>query len=284
MGSRKDRIIAMRRFIPLPILLRLGRRKAAKLWRNPEFRAAQEANMKFVLEFTDRAEEIPELARRYAEFDILRNYRRWHPAPLFNQRVEGIEWLTTKKDPDRGIVLSFTHHGQYDGLVASVARAGAYMHSVVAPDAFDPNAPLPIRQHYKLCSSVPESPLISTEKGSGYFKQLLEEGKIFTIASDVAGRTEVTFLGRTMLGSFGAARLATDTNSPVVLLTSHQDRDGSPFMRIHPPIEPADFDNDPAKLLAEILRQHEPAVLAWPEAYDSPRGRLEIPAQQAASR
>src|SRR5690242_190977 len=101
MGALKDFIISLRRFMPLPLLLWLGRRKVAKLWENPEFRAAQEENMKFILEFTDRADEIPELARKYAEFDVLRNYRRWSPKHLFNQRVEGIEWLTTKKDPNR---------------------------------------------------------------------------------------------------------------------------------------------------------------------------------------
>ena len=277
MTSLRDLSHQARQFVPLPVLLKIGRRRVAKRWEDPEFRAAAEANMRFVLEFTDRADEIPQLAREYAEFDALRNYRRWRPKQLLRQRVEGIEWLTTKKDPNRGVVLSFVHHGQYDGLVASLAHAGAYVRGVVAPEAFDPNTPLQLRRHYQLCGIVPEAPLLSTAVGSKGMIETLNNGEILVIASDVAGRTPLTFLGRQITGSFGAARFAVEANAPVVLLTSHQEPDGSPFFRIHPPFEPSEFDG-PAEVLAEMMRRHEPAVLEWPAAFDSPLGRLAIPA------
>lgn len=229
--------------------------------------------MTFLLEHTERAAEIPEIAREYAEFDALRNYRRWRPKPLLRQRVEGIEWLTTKRDPTRGIVLSFCHHGQYDGLPTSLARAGAQVRGVVAPDAFDPSTPLQLRRHYQLCAAPPAAPMLSTAVGSAGMVEALNRGEILAIASDVAGRTPITFLGREMKGSFGAARIAVEANAPVALFTSHQNPDGSPFFRVHEPLEPGDFAG-PAELLAEIMRRHEPAVLAWPAAFDSPRGRL----------
>lgn len=277
LGVRAQEI---RRFIPLPVLLAIGRRRAAALWNNDEFRASQETNMRYLLENTDRAEEVPELAREYAEFDVLRNYRRWRPGPLLRQPVRGIEWLTTKRDPERGVVLSFMHHGQYDGLLTSLLRAGVSAYGLVAPDAFDPNAPIQIRQHYKVCSTGQEAPLVNAADGSARIAAVLEDGGILAFASDVAGRTPVTFLGRDMLCSFGAARFAVDTNSPVVLMTSHRAADGSSYFELHEPLEPRDFA-DATALLTEMFRRHEPAVLAWPAAYDSPWGRLALPSQKA---
>lgn len=280
MASRSDLVQEIRRFVPLPLQLAVARRKVDAMWRDDAFRSAQEANMRFLLEFTDRAAEIPELARAYAVFDIQRNYRRWRPRKLIRQPVEGIEWLTTRRDPDRGVVLSFMHHGQYDGLMGSIARHGVAMHGVAAPEAFDPNAPAAIRQHFKVCSMVPGCTLVNAADGAGRLAAHLNEGAVLALASDVAGRTSVNFLGRDMLGSFGAARVAVETNSPVVHLTSHQDGTGGSYFKLHEPLEPSDFA-DPAALLTEILKRHEPAVLAWPEAYDSPYGRLAIPSQTA---
>lgn len=280
MSSRSDLVQEIRRFIPLRTSLGIARRRVEALWKNDEFRAAQVDNMRFLLENTDRADEIPALAREYAVFDIERNYRRWHPRHLVRQPVRGVEWLTTKRDPKRGVVLSFMHHGHYAGLPGSLARAGIKLHSVVAPDAFDPKAPIQIRQHYKVCAMAPGCVLVNAGDGAARLAGYLEQGEILVIATDVAGRTPITFLGREMLGSFGAARFAIDTNSPVVLITSHQEADGSSYFQLHEPIEPSDFA-DSSALLNEILRRHEPAVLAWPEAYESPYGRLAIPSQAA---
>lgn len=280
MSSLRDRVQEIRRFVPLNLQLAVARRRVETMWADPAFREAQEANMRFLLEHTERAGEIPELARAYSIFDIERNYRRWRPKRLISQPVHGIEWLTTKRDPDRGVVLSFMHHGQYDGLMGSIARLGVEMHGVAHPGAFDPHAPAAIRQHFKVCSMVPGCHLVNAGDGAAKLVEHLEQRAVLALASDVAGRTKVTFLGREMLGSFGAARVAVETGSPVVHLTSHPDGKGGSFFRLHEPLEPSDFAG-PEELLTEILLRHEPAVLAWPEAYESPYGRLAIPSQQA---
>lgn len=280
MSSLGDRAQQARRFIPLPVLLRIGRRRVADWWENEEYREAQIRDMNFLLGNTERAAEVPQIARDYAEFDLLRNYRRWRPRPLMHQRIEGLEWLTTKKDPNRGIVLNFMHHGQYDGLVGSFSNAGVYVRGVAAPEAFTGDMPVQLRQHFKLCASFPKAPLVNAGGGTPALLKVLQDNEILTIASDVAGRTPVTFLGREMVCSFGAARLAVEANAPVAILSSHQEPDGSPFFRVHEPIEPGDFA-DATALLEEIFRLHEPAVLAWPAAYDSPYGRLFVPHQKA---
>lgn len=280
MSALRDLSYQSRRFVPLPLLLALGRRRAAKLWATDAFRESAELNMRYLLENTERADEVPQLAEEYLEYEVLRNYRRWHAKPILTQPVEGIEWLTTKRDPDRGVVVNFMHHGQYGGMIGSIAHAGALVRAVVAPEAFDPKTEIQLRQHYKLCGAVPEAPLVSTAEGTAGMTKILENRENLLIASDVAGRTPVQFLGKEIGFSFGAALLAVRTNSPVVLLTFHPDAAGDSTIRLHEPIEPGDFAG-PEELLAEIFRLHEPAVLAWPTAYDSPYGRLEL-ARQAS--
>lgn len=278
MGFLGDQLQRVRSLIPVGALPGLARKRVEALWQDAEFRAAQEAEMTFLLEHTERAAEIPEIARGYTEFALLRGYRRWHPRHLARQPVTGIEWLTTKRDPERGILLSFLHHAQYEGMFPSLGRAGAAVHTVVAPEAFDPAAPVQLRQHFKVAGMHPLTTLVPATIGSAGMIELLENKAILAIASDVAGRTPVQFLGREMNGAFGAARIATRTNSPVVLVTSHRGDDGFPRLQVHEPLEPSDFA-DPADLLAEIMRRHEPAVLAWPEAMDSPYSRLARPTE-----
>ena len=41
-----------------------------------------------------------------------------------------------------GVVLNFTHHGQYDGAFASIARNGFPLHMVVYPYMLAEDAPL----------------------------------------------------------------------------------------------------------------------------------------------
>lgn len=288
MGILGDSAQQLPRLFPWRALPAIARRRVDALWKNEEYRSGQEANMQFLLEFTDRVGEVPQIAREYAEFDILRNYRRWHPRQVSHQEVRGVEWLTTKRDHSRGVVLSFVHHGWYNGIVSSTGRAadehagvartdrpGLVLHGVVAPEAFDPAAPLALRQHFKVCAYGPNMKLMSATEGAARMMEMLEQGEVLAIAFDVAGRTPIKFLGRDMLGSFGSARMAVQTNSPVVIITSHQGPDGLPYVQVHEPIEPSDFP-DPADLLAEIIRQHEPAILAWPAAYDSPYSRLGV--------
>jgi lauroyl/myristoyl acyltransferase len=107
---------------------------------------------------------------------------------------------------------------------------------------------------------------------SGKLAELLVEGAVVALASDVAGRTPVTFAGRPLLGSAGAAHLARKTGSPVVVLTAHPGPDGRPFVRLAAPLDPADHDSG-EELLAAMLRLHESAVLDWPEATDVPLDR-----------
>lgn len=243
------------------------------LLEDPAFLARQEQEMRFLLEGSSRADEIPQLARAYAEQALLRKWMRFHPRAITRQRFEGLEWLTTRRDTSRPAILSFTHHHRYDGMWGSLKAAGVEVHALALADILvkDRSLPIEVRQHTNVISRG--GPLVSTAVGSAGLKELLQPGVILGIASDVASRTPVEFLGKKVLGSSGAPRLATDTNSPVIIVTVVRDGEDSHHLRIHEPLEPADFAS-PEALLDEMLRIHGEAILAWPEAYDTPLTRF----------
>jgi lauroyl/myristoyl acyltransferase len=260
----------VRRAVPVGLLPFIVKRRLDRFWADPDFRRASEDQMHWLLEFTGRAAEAPELGYRYAEQMMLRGYLRWHPRAITRQPVRGIEWLTTGRDPERGVVLSFAHHNRYDGLFGSLARHGVKIHAVMTPEIMGPEAGFAFNQHERIVRRGAE--IVPATVGTEALAGLLGPGVALAIASDFPGRTPVTFLGRKVLGSFGAARIATMTNSQVVLVTTQRDDTGT-YLQVDPPLEPTDF-GDPGELLDAILRRHGEAILAWPEALESPRARF----------
>jgi lauroyl/myristoyl acyltransferase len=255
----------LRRAVPVRAVPALVRRRLDRIWSDPEFRRIQEGQMQLLLGHTERAPEVPELAYRYAEQMMLRAYLRWHPKAISRQRVRGIEWLTTRRDQSRGVVLSFMHHAHYEGMFPSLARVGAQLHALAHPLIAGGDAGVELDQHLHVVSRGAR--VVPASGGTEAIASVLGPGVTLAIASDLPGHTPVTFLGRRVLGSFGAARIAAMTNSPVVLVTVRRDEAGS-YLQLEQPLEPKDY-GDAGELLDDILRRHEGPVLAWPEALDA---------------
>jgi lauroyl/myristoyl acyltransferase len=248
-------------------------KKIAVLMQDPEYRELQESHMRHLLELTERAPEIPELAHAYALHTAMRAHDRWHPYRMRRQEVRGVEWLTTKMDPERGVLLSFMHHNKYAGLFASLARVGAPILIVALPAMLEPDVDPAMRQHMRIVMSGKGTRTIPASGGTDFIAEQLVPGVRMAVASDIPGRTEVTFLGRKVWASFGAARIAFMRDAPVVVVTAQREPDGREYLQVHPPIDPRDFD-DPRPLLDAMLAVHEKAILAWPEALESPLRRM----------
>lgn len=259
-----------RRLVPVRALPGLVRARVDRLWGVEAYRETQVRHMTSLLEFTDRASEIPELARRFAEEMTMRTYVRWHPHDILHQEVRGIERLTSQRDPARSVVISFMHHAHYEGIFASLDRLGAHCDVMVLPAVLEPGIDPGMKQHIKLMGT--RSTLFPASGGTESLAARMRPGMNMAIASDVPGRTPVRFLGREVLGSSGAARIAIMTGSLVVVVTTQREGDGS-YVQVHEPLDPADFDT-PEALLDAMLRIHERAVLAWPEVFDMPLARF----------
>ncbi|NYG59726.1 lauroyl/myristoyl acyltransferase [Nocardioides daedukensis] len=262
----KDQLQQVRRLVPASRFPAMVAAKVDTLWADEAFRAAQEHQMRHLLEHTERADEIPELARKYAEAQMMRRWLRWKPHLITHQEVRGVENV----DRTRSVVLNFMHHNQYSGLFSSLDRVGIHCHLLALAEAMERTATVDIRQHMRIVTS--RATVIPTTQGSKAVLAAMTPGVVMAIASDVPGQTEVEFLGQRVTGSFGAARIATLSDSPVVVATAVREGD-SQHIQLHPPLEPSDFA-DPKDLLAEMLRIHGEAVLAWPEVFENPTTRF----------
>lgn len=259
----------VRRVVPPAAIPWLAKRRVDQLWQVPEFRESQIRQMELLLAATPRAHEVPVLARRMAEHGMARRWLRWHPRVLINQRVEGLKWFHDR-DMTRPMLLSFMHHAQYEGMFPSLVRKGVPMHALGMAEVLSDDAPIDLRQHIKVASRGVG--IASTADGSAGLKELMVPGRVLAIASDVPSRSPVEFLGRRFRGSSGAARIAMSTDAPVTVVTSVRDGERSHHLQVHEPLDPRDFGS-PEELLAEMLRIHGEAILAWPEATDNPETR-----------
>jgi lauroyl/myristoyl acyltransferase len=239
-------------------------------WRRPAVREDARAQMRFLLERTELDADVDEVARAYVRYQARRGELRWHPELLTNLRVEGLDNLVAARDRGHGVVLNFVHHGYYDGAFPSMARLGVRAHMVVYPYMLEADAPTWLRQHVKV-ALINGGTAVSAAVGTDGMLDLLGRGEVLALASDVPGTTPVRFAGREVLGSFGAARLATAAAAPVVVMTSEEDADG-PVIRLHDPLNPAAYPT-PQALLQRMLEIHEAVVLRWPEATDIPLSR-----------
>ena len=260
----------LRARVPNALLPALVAARARLAWSRAAVRADAVAQMRFLLEHTRPDADVEAVARAYVRYQARRGELRWHPELLTSLRVDGIGYLLGARSSGRGVLLNFVHHGYYDGGFPSIARLGAPAHMVVYPYMLEPDAPLWLQQHVRI-GTANGGAAVSAAVGTDGLLDLLRRGEVLAIASDVPGRTPLRFAGRDVLGSFGAARLAAEAGSPVVVMTSDEDEQG-PLIRLHEPLDPADFDS-PYSLLAEMLAIHEDVVLRSPEATDLPLSR-----------
>jgi lauroyl/myristoyl acyltransferase len=261
---------ALRRGTPtslVPLVVWLRTRIA---WLIPSVREDARAQMRFLLEEARPDADIDAAAKAYVRRMVWRGEARWHPELLTRQRIVGFENLVSARDLGRGVIINYMHHAGYEGLSPSLSRLGIRSHMMGFDHIFGDDAPGWLKQNLRVSTSGGNI-TVSVAVGSQGIADLLTEGHVVTLASDVPGRTPVRFVNRDLMGSFGAARIAHGTDSPVVIATSEVDEQG-PFVRIHEPLLPADFEN-PRDLLEEMLARHEPVILAWPEAVDIPLSR-----------
>lgn len=274
MASLGGVVETIRRHTPKALLPLVVGVRFLLAWSRASVRADARAQMSFLLENTRPEADLDTLARDYVKQQILRGELRWHPELITRMRVVGIEHLLAARDRGRGVMLNFVHHGTYEGGFASLARLGAPAHIVVHPYMVRDDAPRWLKQHM-VVACTGGGVRVSAEVGTQGIIDLLNQGAIVAVASDVPGRTPLRFVGRDVLGSFGAARIAADAGVQVVVMSYMLDEQG-PYVRLHEPLEPKDFEN-PQALLEEMLARHEQVILQWPELTDLPLSRWGTP-------
>ncbi len=266
----------LRGLLPVPLMRALASLRAWLGWRNDAVRADARTQMAFLLEKSDPGADIEAAAKRYVWRQALRGELRWHPALTTSLPIVGTEHLETAIAAGRGVVFNWMHHGIVEATAKPMADAGFHMRQVGADKLFGA-LPAWLRQHIKI-AAMGGSVMVNAAGGSEALRSELKNGHTLSIAVDVAGRTPMHFLGRDLVGSFGAPRFAMETGAPVVIMTAELEdvRDTLPLVRLHPPLWPEDYA-DARELLDAMLRLHEPYIVKWPELYDIPLSHWGFP-------
>ncbi len=237
-----------------------GRRDA----RNPQAMERARASMRLLLDQARPDADFDDLARRYLVQVRWLNEARWHLRLSRPLPVQGLDRL---RSVEGGVLVHLVHHGPFLMIGPSLAQSGREVHVVADPGLCAPDRKPWQAQTHAVASQGCR--LFSAEEGSAGVRDRLARGLVVAAATDVPGHTPVTFLGKRLVGSSGAVRVAYTSGVPIISASVHRDAEGRPTYRLSEPLRPADFASAEA-LLQELLRRQEPAVLAWPEAYYDP--------------
>ena len=186
--------------------------------------------------------------------------------------VEGVEHLVRLKEQGRAVILSFIHHGPWEGGLASIARHGGQADIIVSSGMVQPDGPRHMHDVRRKGTSTGTTVFDVAEGARGIFSRL-DQKKVVGISFDVRGDTETTFLGRRVRIATSNVAIATRTNTPIVVFAMER-RPGGPVATVSAPFEPGDYAT-PADLHAAIKERHEAAADAWPEAYEQPTFRMD---------
>lgn len=274
MGFRGHVETAVRRATPAAAVPALVRRRTTRALGDATERAEARRQMEFLVGVRAPDTDLDALVERYLRLMKWRGEARWHPDLLVHQPVDGLEHFEQARAAGRGVLVSFSHHGLYDGVFGSLDAAGVPCVAIVTPKMLDGTAPPWMAQQYRVGSIG--QPMISAALGVRRFVEMLAGGAVLGLATDVPGPTPMRFLGRDVRGSFGIARIAHKHGVPIVQVSATPGPDDGPHptqrLTISPVIDPADHA-DARSILDVVVGRLEEAVLAWPEGYDQPLKR-----------
>jgi lauroyl/myristoyl acyltransferase len=265
------RKVVPRSLVPLMVLVRayLARLRPA-LWTDAQ------TQMRFVVGDDQPDAAIRRLAAAYLRRMIWRGESRWHPALVNRQQVVGVEHLRGLRDSGVGFLITFGHHGDYEGLGPSLARVGIPNHVMATSEMFAEVMPVWMRQQRLVVTSHEDVTLLDVAGGSAAIRKVLARGDAVCLATDVVGSTPIRFLGHDVHLASGGARIAFASNVPVVMVTSHRNPTAPgkcATLKVAAPLHPEEFAA-PEDMLEAMVRHHELAILAWPEAAEYPQRRF----------
>jgi hypothetical protein len=273
-ASRRERIYGSYRFhraYPMALGYRYARYRTERWWAtDPAARDDARTQMRFLIGRTPGI-DLDAAAKQYMFETYKREELGWRPWLTTRFPVDGVERLHEALSGGAGAILNFVHHGHFGGVFASLGRVGVRTHVATDPWFLREHRGNYVgmlgERHRQLISRNGARPFDAT--GSyAHMRGLLADGEVVGLATDLPGNTVAEFLGRPVKVASGAARLALEAGSPVVIVTARREGWGQ-RLTVEEPLRPEDF-SDFRELVGAILRRHEPAVRAWPGAFERP--------------
>ena len=215
-GVKRRALAALRR-APLALSMPLVRRRIRKAKADQVAVGVARRQMEFLLAETRPDADLDAVALRHLEQVVWRRELRWRPPVITKQAVTGVEHLTEVRGAHGGLVVCFLHHGRYEGVFAALKNAGGPPVTTVGhPMMFDPAIPDYLAANLRL-GKMGSTPVPVTLGYTG-LRDLVLDGHTLGIAVDLPGSTRVRFVGRDLRCASGAARIAHETGTPVVLV------------------------------------------------------------------
>lgn len=255
----------MHRLYPLRLGLLLATVRGEAWWRSEAARRDSQERMRVLVAGTSREAEAPRLARLRLHEAARRQEVVWRPWLLPDLPVRGLYHVREAQALGQGVILSWTHLGDYLGAVAALSHHGLEVHTALATHFYGPAQPgyegWYLRQLKQRIEDVGGSTFLAPGSFS-HIRSLLAEGRIVSLAFDAPGRTATPFLGkRVMLGS-GAARAALESGAPIVPFSLMREA-----IVFRPPLL-AESTEGLDHLQWRLANALAPFVLDWPEGLD----------------
>jgi hypothetical protein len=237
--------------------------------RNPAEDVDVQRLMSDLLQFTSRAGDAREAARRHHREQSRLRELFWRPWLLKRSRVIGREHWDAAHAGARGCVMVLGHLGGSWAVAGILGSQGFDVRMVASAHFWEEPLPgLRGRAHQHLREEYGERALgslrlISNSAPPEQLVEIVEGGATVGIAFDVPGSAATPFLGRSVSLTSGPASLAFRTRAKVLPVIT--ERHGTRMdLRMLPPLDPADF-RDIGALRAAIARTYEPFVIKKPE-------------------
>ncbi|MEX0616954.1 MAG: lysophospholipid acyltransferase family protein [Candidatus Woykebacteria bacterium] len=244
-------------------------------WLSPSVRRETTANMACV--WQGKGVEDPSTWRRSARASQRAATRTWVDMGLIPRidlerirsdvQLEGIEYLREAQASGRGVLIAGAHF------------AGVYRipHKLVAEgvDLLCPIEPIPSprlaarAEELQNCGGVKARPL--SRQTLVEMRRRLSDGGVVVmlIDRDIQGTgAEMTFLGRPTLMPTGAAKIALKAKGCLVIPGTWERQDAGRYRAtLHPPIDPAEYQDNPVSLTMAMLVPIEEQIRKAPESW-----------------
>lgn len=256
--------------VPARLDLALHRRRA----RRRADVAAAEAAMEDVVGATERAGEIPGLARLYVDARAEREALIWRPSIFRPPHLAGEEHARAAVASPGGLVIVFGHLSSYVSVFAAVREVLGPAYAVGSPRHFlevDRGADALVIQRTRAVIVGLGHPFIPAPGSMQVLETALLAARAVVIAFDVRGRTPVELLGRRRFVAAGPSRLAVRTGSTILPVVTRNDgaRVEAEFL---PPLHPV-AGEEPAALEQRVADAFAPFILDRPWSVQDPHDR-----------
>jgi lauroyl/myristoyl acyltransferase len=262
---------SLRRLLPSRVVFKMAQRRGEAKWeRSAEDRDRALAGMETIVAGTPRAHELTDLARAHLIEEVIDHTLFWQPWRPLSVDTQSKMRLREAIDQDRGLLLSLCHTGQYYRATASgVVPLGSVPYSVVGRSFYEKPTPDYAGRYLALFRKRLRTWLVLSDGSFPILRELLEQGEIVELYFDRPGPHETRFLGKTATLANGTARLAFETNSPVLPMRARRMGPGG-CLDVGELLDPQDFTGID-ELHDRLAALHEAWILEYPESMRDPR-------------